>query len=313
MHTSLPMKKITLAVLLSIIVIGGVSFLLLKKVGQSKGQAILKVAANPTATIFLDNQNIGKTPFEDKVKPGEYTLKLLPESTVEAATSWEGKIALQPNLLTYVDRDLKDSELNSSGEQLTLEKISGSTAEVSVISTPDGAKVSVDGSDKGATPLVLHDLAAGNYDLAVSATGFVLRSVKIKTTNGYKLNAVFNLAATGTALGASSSASPTPAPSTGTKPGTDASPKPNATPAVTNKPKAPPPEKPYVEIEDTPTGFLNVRAEPSASAEIVSRVNPGEDYALLDEQTVADAPWYKIEYETNKTGWISGAYAKKFE
>jgi uncharacterized protein YgiM (DUF1202 family) len=60
---------------------------------------------------------------------------------------------------------------------------------------------------------------------------------------------------------------------------------------------------------DTPTGFLRVRKEASTTAEEIGRVNPGEFFRLLDEQN----SWYKIEFQTDKEGWVSGQYAQKFE
>ncbi len=67
-------------------------------------------------------------------------------------------------------------------------------------------------------------------------------------------------------------------------------------------------EKPYIEILDTPTGFLRVRSEPSTTASESGRVNPKEKYPLLDEKS----GWYKIKLSTGE-GWISGRYAQKFE
>ncbi|HCS78793.1 TPA: hypothetical protein DIV55_03540 [Patescibacteria group bacterium] len=317
------MKKIILIFAFILILAAGGFFLFRQKSsGSSTGEAMLKVDSSPAAQLFLDNENIGKTPYEDKVAVGEYTLKLIPESTIENAVSWEGRVTIVPNQLTYVNRELRDTELTSGGEILTLEKISGAGGELSVVSTPDSATVTINGEEKGKTPLLLKDLAAGNHELSVVALGSASRSVKIKTTNGYRLNAVFNLAATGTQpIVTNTSPSPEPATSPGTgkaSPSPKTSPK--ASPKASTSPKpsgstslTKPPAKPYVEILDTPTGFLRVRAEPGGSGEEVGRVNPGEFYSLLDEESVSSTPWYKIEYETEKEGWISGQYAEKTE
>jgi len=321
------MKKfILIFAFILILAAGGFFFFQQKSSGSSAGEAMLKVDASPGAQIFLDNENIGKTPYEDKVAAGEYTLKLIPESTIENAVSWEGRVAIVPNQLTYVNRELRDTELTSAGEILTLEKISGAGGELSVVSTPDSATVTINGEEKGKTPLILKDLPAGNHELSVVALGSASRSVKIKTTNGYRLNAVFNLAATGNQV-AVTTASPSPEPSTSPGEG-KASPSPKVSPKTSPKASAQtstspkpsgstsptkPPAKPYVEILDTPTGFLRVRAEPGGSGEEVGRVNPGDFYSLLDEESVSSTPWYKIEYESGKEGWISGQYADKTE
>lgn len=314
------MKKfIIIAIILIVLVGGGAIFLRMRGGGDSQ-MAVLKVTSTPTATIFLDNQNLGKTPFEQKVKPGEYGLKLIPETTVSSLVSWEGKIQLSPNLLTFVNRDLGESELSSAGETLFLEKISGKEAELAILSTPDAASVTINSEDKGATPLVLSDLTVGSYDVTVSIDGFKSRTIKVKTTAGYKLTAQFQLAV-------SSDAQQTPEPSPSVDPSVKASPKaspkisptPRVTPtprasteattSASAKPKTSPPPKPYIEVLDTPTGFLNVRSESSTSADILTQIHPGEFYPLLDES----GGWYKIEYEADKEGWVSSQYAEKFE
>ncbi|MBI4058259.1 PEGA domain-containing protein [Candidatus Gottesmanbacteria bacterium] len=308
------MKKIIIiAVALLIIAGGGVALLATRSRGKTDMQAVLKVTSTPQSTIFLDNTNIGKTPYESKVAPGEYSIKLIPESGSETFISWEGKIILRENLLTYINRDLGRSELTTGGEILTLEKVSGNKAELAVLSTPDGVTVSVSGEEKGKTPLLIEDISPGSYDLTVAGPGFTPRTVKIKTTAGYKLHADFQLASTREITEPSPSAEPQVSPSGSPKSSPKTTPKatpkqsPVASASATLKPQGTPPPKPYIEILDTPTGFLRVRNTPSG--EEVGRVNPGEFYALLDE----DNGWYKIEYETDKEGWVSGEYAKKVE
>lgn len=310
------MKKILLIVVaIVIIAVGG--WLFYRSTQGNKGQAVLKVNATPQAAIFLDNQNIGKTPYEEKVAPGEHTLKLIPEGTTETLVPWEGKITLTANLLTFVNRDLGTNELASAGEILSLEQISGKQGEISVLSTPDGGAITLNGADKGTTPLVIQDVEPGSYELGVSSAGYKTRSLKVKATGGYKLVAMFQLALSGepsATPAASPTTTPTPSATSSspkatpkTSPKTSASPSssPKASPAA----NVTPPPRPYVQILDTPTGFLRVRAEAASSAEEVGRVNPGEYYSLLDEQS----GWYKIEYTENEEGWISSQYAQKFE
>lgn len=305
------MQKKTLLIIAALILILAGGWLLIRSVFGGRGrQAVLKVDATPTATLFLNDENKGTTPFESNVQPGEYTLKLIPESTVESAVSWESKVITTAGQLTYVNRVLGDSELTSAGEVLYLEKISGKAIELTVLSSPDAASVTLSGENKGTTPLLLSELEPGSFELTVSQSGYSARSVKIKITPGYKLTASFQLTTSGEPV-----ASPEPSGSPEASGSPKASPKvsPKASPAATPKStpttSPTPPPKPYVEILDTPVGFLRVRAEASTSSEEVSRVNPGEFYPLLDEES----GWYKIEYEKGKEGWISGQYAEKFE
>jgi hypothetical protein len=81
-------------------------------------------------------------------------------------------------------------------------------------------------------------------------------------------------------------------------------------PSPTPKPKVTPPDKPYIEVEDTPTGWLRVRAEASVNSDELAKINPGEMYPYLEEE---DNGWYKIEYEDGEEGWVSGDYVKLVE
>jgi len=72
------------------------------------------VDTNPASVIFLDNKNIGRAPFQDKVTAGSYTMKLVPDSTTTQLASWEGNVVVGPNLLTYVNADLNESDLSSA-------------------------------------------------------------------------------------------------------------------------------------------------------------------------------------------------------
>lgn len=271
------------------------------------GKAVLKVNSTPSATIFLDNQKLGNTPFEDKVTTGEYILKLIPQTST-SVVSWEGKIKLQANVLTYINRDLGETELSSGGEILTLEKISGKQAQIAVVSIPDKAVVTVAGDEKGITPILLADIQPGSYELSISFVHYQSRTIKIKATAGYKLNASFQLIQT------EKESMPTPIPQSSMKPSVKptpkASPEPSVKPSSAVKTYSSPPPVPYVQILDTPTGFLRVRSQPSTStgAEL-AKVHPDEYYPLLDEES----GWYKIEYTDGDEGWIKSDYAQKFE
>ena len=60
-----------------------------------------------------------------------------------------------------------------------------------------------------------------------------------------------------------------------------------------------------LEINKTPTGWLNVRSGPGTSFAPVGRVNPGEVYPLLAEE----AEWYRIQFSETKEGWVAKQYS----
>ncbi|MBI3385594.1 PEGA domain-containing protein [Candidatus Gottesmanbacteria bacterium] len=244
-----------LGFLVALLVVIALIFVFIKFLAsRSPRQGELKVDSAPVASIFLNGKHNGRTPFQDKVTAGEYTIKIVPESTINQSASWEGKITVGPNLLTYVNANMSDSELTSAVDLLWLEKTSGKKSELSVTTNPDGATVMVDDQTKGVSPLTIDDLTPGDHSLAIASPGFAARNVKVRITSGFKLIATFKLALSGVAPEASSSA-PTIVPVA------------TITPAVSTKTATssatPDPPKPFAIIEDTPTGFLRVRMEPS--------------------------------------------------
>jgi len=242
--------------------------------------AALLIKSTPEANIFLDGKLLGKTPYRaEGLKPGEVTLKLIPDSTEQNLVSWEGKIKLSPGVLTSVERVLGPTREESSGQVLTLEKTKAKEPSLSVISDPDGALVKVDSESKGFTPLTLEKVAEKDLEIVISKEGYTQKTFSAKTVSGYRLVANVQLAK----IASPSAITPTPVPSTSGQ--------------VTKK----------VVIKETPTGWLRVRETPSTSAKELAKVNPKEEYPLLEEK----AGWYKIEYEAGKEGWISATYAEK--
>jgi hypothetical protein len=299
-------KRLIILILGVALIIGGIFLFIRLLAGRGQGQAILKIKSTPSATVFLDTQHLGKTPYEGKAPSGEYTLKLVPESG-SFASSWETKIKLAPSVLTYINRELTDQELTSAGEILTLDKISSPKGEIAVLSNPDGAQVSLDNQEPKLTPTSFLEVDEGNHELSISSPGFKSRSIEVKITPGFKLVVSVQLAFSSEA---SPSASPSPSPSGTPKPTTSpkagASPKPTVSPAV----QIP---KPYVTISQTCwpecPGQLRVRVEPDKTATEAARVDAGDSFPLLEQKS----GWYKIRYEGTKEGWISSQYAKKFE
>lgn len=270
---------------------------------KQQGLAGLYVKSNPTASIFLDTRFLGRTPYQEKLDPGEYTLKLIPESTATTAASWQGKVVLTPNILTYVNRELGISDLASSGEVITLERISGKETEVTVTTVPDGASVTINGEDKGTAPITLKNIEPGDHEIVITSPGFITRSVNVKATIGFRVLANIQLG-----IGSEGSKPTTPQEAE-VEEATKSAVNTQTTPTPTKKPSAATTlPKPYVEILDTPTGWLRVRSSPSTQASESGRVNPTETYPLLEEES----GWYKIEVN-GKVGWISGTYAQKFE
>ncbi|TRZ52272.1 PEGA domain-containing protein [bacterium] len=248
----------------------------------------LKIISSPTASIFINSTLIGKTPFEDKYKVGEYLLKLIPETTASDTASWNGKIIVYKNSLTYVNRELGSSDIASAGEIFTTSKMTkapqnAGTGEIYVETEPQGAIVTLDSDEKGVAPALMENVTTGDHELSVFMPGFFRRTQKVNVDAGYRVNASFKLAIDQSQKTADQTISTTNASSSAN---------------LTGKTK--------ITIKDTPTGWLRVREEPSLNASESGRVNPGESFDLLDEQD----GWYKISV-SGKNGWVSSQYSTK--
>ncbi|MBI5621034.1 PEGA domain-containing protein [Candidatus Gottesmanbacteria bacterium] len=305
------MRKQKLGVLIGILALVGLVVWGIKSIGGGGSkESVLKVASNPVASVFLDNKHVGRTPVETNVASGEYSLRLVPESSTQTLASWQGNVRIAPDILTYVNAGLGESEFTTTVETMWLEKISSKLAEVSITTNPDGATVSLDGETKGISPISVPNVSAGDHSLAIASPGFLSKNTKLKTTAGYKLNAVIKLA-----LNSASPPEASPSPIITDELGASASkPSGKTTPTPTKAVSSSDPAKPFVTIKDTPTGFLRVRMEPTTGATEAAQVKPGEKFTIQDSQEDAKGTtWYEIKYDGKNSGWISGTYATKTE
>lgn len=278
-----------------------------KLIGGAKPKdGALTVQSNPPASVFLDNKHIGRTPVTKyAVAPGDYTIRIVPEGTVAPLASWQESVKIASDILTYVNIVPAESEFATAVETIWLEKISSKNSEVNVVTNPDGATISLDGTTKGITPISIPNVSAGDHSLALASPGFLARSLKIKTTAGYKLSAVVKLALSGSPQ----EASPSPTPAAGTPTPTG-----KTTPTPAKATSSTDPIKPFVTIKDTPTGFLRVRMEPTTSATEAAQVKPSEKFSILDsKQDAKGTTWYQIAYDNTNKGWVSGQYVTKTE
>ncbi len=284
---------IIIVVVLALVLVG---LIVKSKFFGRQGPGALQISTTPTATVFLDGTQVGITPyFDDKIKSGEHTVKLVPELNGESLTSWEGKVTLLPGILTSIKRTFAVNDSESSAEMITLEKAGRKDqSSLAVISIPDQAVVKLNGDPKGFTPLSLEDLTPADYQITISSPGYEEKTVSAHTIGGYKLIVNVKLAQTMEGI--------EEATSSGEEEETETSSSSETETAV--------PAKPYVKVKDTPTGFLRVRLGPSTSATETAQIKPGEMYSYLEEE---DNGWYKIEYEESEEGWVSGVYVDLIE
>ena len=257
-----------------------------------KPPAGLEISTTPASTVFLNGENKGQTPYSDKnLKPGVYTIKLVPDSGTNLAT-YETKMELVSKASTIITRTFKESDLDSSGYTLQLQEAVAGDTRLSIISDPDTINVTIDDKPSGFTPLSKMAITPGSHSLLVTSPGFTEQTLSVNTVKGYNLIVNFKLASQTITLTpqapiiASESASLS-----------SPSPTPISSPLAISKP--------YVLIGETGTGWLRIRKDASGTSDEVGKANTGEKLKYLGE--ITDLGWHKIEFE-NSIGWVSGKY-----
>jgi hypothetical protein len=249
----------------------------------------LYIESIPNASVFVNNEEVGRTPYKATSDQGEMTIKLVPESFETPLAPYETKISLVSGVETIITREFGQTTELSGGEVLSFERVDESQTGLSVITNPDSGQVIIDGSVKGFAPFRTTSLTEGEHLLEIKREGYITRGISINIQPGYKLIAVVKLA---------------PSPNI-----------PEEQPIEDEEKTKPKEEVKKVTIVDTGVGFLRVRKEPSTLGEEVARVIPGRDYVLLE--TDEDTGWYKIVYDAGEegsassSGWVSNTYAKK--
>lgn len=278
------MKKLVLLgapFLFALIVFFALYFLVLR----SDGKGALQVTSEPKSNVYLDGKLVGQTPLckcepQTMLKASEYTIRLVPVEGNYAP--FENRITITKSVLTAVDRSFSQGA-ESFGSIITLTPLPASNhVELLVMSYPDNAKVLLDNNEVGTTPLLLKNTTDSDHEVKLEKEGYKEKIVRIRTIRGYKLSSTIFMGID--PLVASESAQKTGSPSA------------TLTPKVTK-----------VVILDTPTGFLRVRSDATIGAEEVTRVNPGDEFELINEKE----GWFAIKLANGKTGWVSQSYAKK--
>src|SRR3990167_4530358 len=82
---------------------------------RKSAQGAIKIQSSPISAVFIDNKNVGKTPYDDYLEEGGHTIKLIPDPGDTEIVKWESRVMISANTRTYVDRELGSSDTTSSG------------------------------------------------------------------------------------------------------------------------------------------------------------------------------------------------------
>lgn len=260
----------------------------------------VQVISNLPATVRIDGNDLGKTPYETTtLKPTKHTVVLIPTDT--SYPKKETTLTLFPGYITQFDWSFAKTENESSGIAFEYEKAkkSGNT-ELQLVASPDNVPVLVDGENVGFTPLLIEKLSAEEHTVTFQAPGYDALERTIQLVAGTRTMVSAKLSkipiATPLPVSETASESATPAPvAADTEDG-----------VVTKKTDT----RPYVRVEKTPTNFLRVRDSASASANELLKLSVG---STVPYANASSSGWLKVTYETGKTGWVSGQFATLFK
>jgi len=240
-------------------------------------EAGVLIEADPISTVYIDGQEVGKTPHEANRKPEEITLRIKPDNINNIVLDdYETKINLVSGIRTIVKRVFRETEEASSGVVVSFEKLGGKESYVTVVSVPDNAQVLIDSKIYGYTPLRVK-VPAGDHNLVVSADKYLEKSLPIRVYAGYKLTASVKLA---------------------------------KVEEIKTKVKM----LPTIVINKTDVGFLRVRDGAGLNFPEVGQVKPDEEYEVIEENE--DGSWFKInigeiEGLPAQVGWVSAEFVTK--
>jgi uncharacterized protein YgiM (DUF1202 family) len=277
-------------------------------------KAGLQVMTNDVASsVFLNGQYLEKTPYIAKdFKPGEYTLKIQPDDP--KLIPHETTIHLRAGLLTVVTWKPGSRSESSGGVIYELEPITNrQRAEVSIISLPDGAIVSIDDRDKEFTPLLLEDLTPGNHQMVVTLPSYEGQNHTINLIKGFRLNVTVKLAKAGidvapTASDSGKSTTPTATVSGQRAASISAQVATGSARTATNSGTLT-----ITKVTILKTNFfvsgkevLRVRDQSSNAGKELGFATVGNSYPATGK---TENGWYQIEFE-GKLGWVSKQYAR---
>lgn len=242
----------------------------LLQINQKSGVRVLSTPSG--ASVYLDEKLVGKTPYEDQaLKVAQYQVKIVDEEASESGLlAWQGKVKLTTGTLAVVNRDLAKDIPSSAGEILTLSTGQG----VTVVSSPSGATVEIDGRQVGVTPLSI-DVIGKEHTFVLKHSNYLNRSIRAQVPENFNLNLYVDLALSEADL--------------------------------TNITTPPITQTPMVVVKNTPTGFLRVREKPDITSREIGRVTPGDELILLEEVS----GWDRVRLQNGTEGYVSKSYVEK--
>ena len=124
---------------------------------QPRVDATLKITSNPDgAAVFINDRELGTTPYSARTAPTIVIIKIA-----------------KPNFRPRWER----IELKAGEDKTFNYDLIPSTSSILLVSRPDGARVIINGSARGTTPLIMQEQPLGSYTAKLEKPGFAAREV----------------------------------------------------------------------------------------------------------------------------------------
>lgn len=270
-------KKKIISVLIALLGMTIIGFSIITFLGVFKKQkAGILVEANIESIVFINGQQVGKTPYESEGNEGEISLRINPNQSSDKLDDYETKLNLVSGIKTIIRKDFSENEELSSLSVLSFEKTVGDDSYVTVVSNPDKAQILIDGKIYGYAPIKV-SVSAGDHSLGINSDGYLEKTLPIKVYKGYKLTALVKLSKIEQE---------------------------DVQNTEINKTK----DVKQIRIDKNDVGFLRVRSGASTGFPEVGQVKPDEVYDIVEEGE--HGSWFKIKFGEIE-GWVSGDFVTK--
>lgn len=265
------------------------------------------------SSVFIDGQYLNKTPLIEKnLAPGKHTIRIEPEDP--EYLPYETEVTLNPGVLTVVTWKSATRPEQMGGVIYEMEKInSKDTSEVSFVTIPDGAIITLAGQEKEFSPVTIPNVQPGQLEYEITLPSYETQSHSIEVAAGYRMIINVKLAKLdpNATKDASEKMSEEELEASVSAETADQPKEESANEATVSGQTLLSGSSQLVEI--TSTNFfqdgkevLRVRNNPGPNGSEIGLAEVGKNYPYLG---VEQSGWYKISFET-KQGWVSASYAK---
>lgn len=162
------------------------SFLFFERFFGPSGSLQL-TSLRPGVNVSIDGTKVGPADYRGDFRPGAH--QVLAEDANGILPAWRGQVEISSGTLAAVEVDLGPSDDFSGSVVLSLSRGN----DLVVQSSPAGAKVSLDGTDIGTTPVTRPSPGPGGHSLRLFLEGYLDKEIQINSTAGWQIQARIKL------------------------------------------------------------------------------------------------------------------------